>query len=161
MMLKRQIRRCIWILLAATALALVLHLNFISQALRGELVLRPDSQTTGSSSSIPHLTLSAAKERFDSQSAVFVDARPRLFYRLGHIPGALSFPREEYEAERNLTPLLQYRSRRLVIYCSGVDCPDSALLAGYLRKEGFERLEIFEGGWPEWQKAGFPVEAGH
>ena len=44
-----------------------------------------------------------------------------------------------------------------IIYCSGGECSLSIDLADYLYNEKlFDKLLIFEGGWPEWQDAGYP-----
>lgn len=158
--MKFLILKILTILCISFLLALAFHFTFILQGLKGQLVIRPDLEESNAQtvSQMPHkITLAEAKKRFDENKAVFVDARARLFFQVGHIPRALSFPREEYEKDRDLAPLQPYKENILVIYCSGVDCPDSSLLAAYLSREGFRHLEIFEGGWPAWQEAGYPI----
>jgi rhodanese-related sulfurtransferase len=149
------------IVLASLILAVSLRFSFIRQSLKGELILRPDlEKTTVEGGSQRRISLTEAKRRFDDKEALFVDARPRLFYQVGHIQGAVNLPREDYEKKPDAAILSQYRERKLVLYCSGKDCPDSALLGAYLAKEGFQSIEIFEGGWPEWKSAGFPIQKG-
>ena len=44
-----------------------------------------------------------------------------------------------------------------IIYCSGGECSLSFDLADYLFSEKlFEKILVFEGGWPEWKDAGYP-----
>lgn len=158
--MKSLILKSLTILGVSFLLALIFHFSFILQGLKGQLVIRPDlekSNVDTASQKPGKITLAEAKKRFDEKTAVFIDARARLFFQVGHIPRALSFPREEFEKNQDLAPLLPYKENILVVYCNGVDCPDSSLLAAYLSKEGFLHLEIFEGGWPAWQKAGYPV----
>jgi rhodanese-related sulfurtransferase len=159
--MRRHFVRVAIIVLASLILAVSLRFSFIRQSLKGELILRPDlEKTTVEGGSQGTISLAEAKRRFDDKEALFVDARPRLFYQVGHIQGAVSLPREDYEKRPDAAILSQYRERKLVLYCSGKDCPDSALLAAYLAKEGFQSIEIFEGGWPEWKSAGFPIQKG-
>ena len=45
-----------------------------------------------------------------------------------------------------------------VIYCSGDECSLSMDLAEYLFNELlFEKVLIFEGGWPQWRDAEYPL----
>lgn len=157
--MKSLILKSLAILAASILMALSFHFSFLLQGINGQLVIRPDlEENVRTISQKPRkITLAEAKKRFDEKTVVFVDARPQLFFQVGHIPKALSFPREEFEKNRDLAPLLPYKENILIVYCSGIDCPDSSLLAAYLSKAGFRHLEIFEGGWPAWQEAGYPI----
>ena len=46
----------------------------------------------------------------------------------------------------------------LVLYCSGFDCHDSKTLGDKLIQAGFRQVFVFEGGFPEWRDAGYPVD---
>ena len=150
------------LLLAVSAgLGLAIHHSFLWKSLKGGLIIQPVEETAQPSSGTPRkISLEETKKRFDEKSSQFVDARARLYFQVGHIPGAISFPRETFENNLDLSPLLALKEKRLVIYCSGIDCPDSGLLAAYLIRAGFRHIEIFDGGWPEWEQAGYPVEKG-
>jgi rhodanese-related sulfurtransferase len=104
------------------------------------------------------ITLAEAKQRLDGRTAVFIDARHGALYQDGHVQGAISFPVGDYEKTRSLDKIANLKETKVVVYCSGKDCTDSSTLAGYLAKEGFLDIEIFEGGWPEWSAAGYPSE---
>ncbi len=94
---------------------------------------------------------------------VVIDARAEEQYQSSHIPGAISF--DYYHPDRNLKDVLETARaiRRVVIYCTGGNCEDSVLAAQYLTQEIDEPLDffsvyIFEGGFTQWCKAGYPVE---
>lgn len=47
-----------------------------------------------------------------------------------------------------------------MVYCSESKCVDSTVVARALLRLGYTRVEIFQGGWDEWDAAGQPSEAG-
>jgi rhodanese-related sulfurtransferase len=97
-----------------------------------------------------------------ARSGLVLDARPAIFYGLGHVPGALNVAREhfarDYAAHR--TALAAARSGPLAVYCAGPDCEDSRLVAEGLVKLGFRRVLVFRGGWEEWMQAGLSPAQG-
>ncbi len=89
--------------------------------------------------------LRAAAGRAD---VAILDARPLVFFRAGHIPGAISLPWDRFVAE---FPALRERLTEgglagIVIYCSGGDCEDSARLTRLLAAEGIGPLAIIRRG---------------
>jgi rhodanese-related sulfurtransferase len=91
---------------------------------------------------------------------IVIDARPELFHRMGHVPGALSLPREDFDAAlaRLRHRLEPFRAGPIVVYCSDEFCDDSRLVQGRLLALGYERVSVFPGGWEEWSGAGLPEE---
>ncbi len=106
------------------------------------------------------LSLEEFSSLVDSRVGVILDARPEIFYRFGHVPSALSLPRDGFETGYALLrdKLEADRSQPLVIYCSSASCEDAALVKESLLALGFNNLAIFEGGWSEWTGAGKPEE---
>ncbi|MFQ6676240.1 MAG: rhodanese-like domain-containing protein [Fidelibacterota bacterium] len=99
------------------------------------------------------IDLALARELFD-RGVTFVDARDDEEYRAGHIRGALNLPTVELVAL--LSP-----DDPVVAYCSGEGCASSLELAETLMLDwGFSRVFVFEGGWPQWESAGYPAEVG-
>jgi rhodanese-related sulfurtransferase len=99
-----------------------------------------------------------AKARLD-RGALFLDARPVDFYKMGHIPGALPLPEPDFErAFAGLEPRLR-RHFNLVVYCSGYGCEASHIVARRLREKGIHAAILNE-GWPAWTDAGYPVTSG-
>jgi predicted sulfurtransferase len=66
----------------------------------------------------------------ESKRGLVLDARPEIFHRLGHVPGALSLPRDDFETGyAALKEKLEAdRSQPIVIYCSSASCEDSGLV---------------------------------
>jgi rhodanese-related sulfurtransferase len=99
-----------------------------------------------------------AKARLD-RGALFLDARPVDFYKMGHIPGALPLPEPDFDrAFAALEPRLRWHFN-LVVYCSGYGCEASHDVARRLRAKGIHAAILSE-GWPAWTDAGYPVKAG-
>ena len=90
-------------------------------------------------------------ERLELGKVVVLDVRPEAEYRAGHIPGAVSAPLERLEA------LALPKRREVVAYCRGPYCVYADDAVRLLRARGLRarRLDV---GFPEWQRAGLPVE---
>ena len=95
-----------------------------------------------------------------ARQGLVLDARPAVFYREAHVPGAVSLPRETFAETYPLlrATLEPSKDRPIAIYCSGADCPDSQLLSDALTKLGFRHLLIYTSGWEEWSHTGLPQE---
>jgi len=110
-------------------------------------------------------TAPSAQEAWNlfQQQAVFLDARRSEDYAAGHIAGARSFSVWEGDIETKLQQLPAQGvspDSPIVTYCSGGNCEDSAILAEKLADLGYTRIYVYEGGFPEWQQQGRPVETG-
>lgn len=92
--------------------------------------------------------------------ALILDARPEIFYRFGHIPSALSLPRDDFEKQYQVlqSTLQSHRAEPMVVYCSGSDCHDSQMVADALQKLGYPHVRLFRGGWNDWENASLPEE---
>lgn len=103
--------------------------------------------------------LEGAEERW-KRGAVFIDARQQDFYTYeGHIKGAVSLPFEDFDVGfARVKDRLPSKDEELVCYCSGYGCEESAEIAKLLIENGYRRVLVYEGGWPEWTEAGLPVE---
>lgn len=89
-----------------------------------------------------------------------LDARPEIFHRLGHVPGAVSLPRDDFENvyQQLRAKLEEDKERRIVIYCASYSCKDAEILRKGLEALGYTQLTVFGGGWAEWTSAGMPEE---
>jgi rhodanese-related sulfurtransferase len=91
------------------------------------------------------------------RGALFLDARPRDFWRMNRIPGALALPEDDFDAAyAEVEPRLR-RARAIVVYCSGYGCEASHIVARRLRDKGFDAA-ILDEGLPAWEEAGLPVD---
>ena len=101
------------------------------------------------------LNLDGFSAYVENKQGLVLDARPEIFHRLGHVPGALSLPRDDFEAGYALLKgkLEADRSQPIIIYCSSSSCEDSGLVKKSLKALGYTNLAMFEGGWAAWTEA--------
>jgi rhodanese-related sulfurtransferase len=106
------------------------------------------------------LTLEQFQACVTGKKVLILDARPELFHRIGHVPGSIALPRDEFETyyKKHQAEMEKDKGQPLVIYCSGGSCEDSGLVSETLRKLGYTNVGIFRGGWDEWTHAGLPEE---
>jgi rhodanese-related sulfurtransferase len=95
-----------------------------------------------------------------SGTGIVLDARPELFHKVGHVPGALSLPREDFDLgyARLKNRLESSKSGPIAVYCTDETCDDSRFVRSRLRALGFTRVAVYPGGWDEWTAAGLPKE---
>ena len=93
--------------------------------------------------------------------AMIFDARPAFFYNLGHIPGAISLPKnncdEKIAARESAIKAALADGKSLVVYCTSMTCPDARTVAIHISGFGHP-VKTFSGGWDAWKEAGMPVE---
>lgn len=109
---------------------------------------------------LSQISLDELKRRSAATNSVILDARAEFFYQLGHVPGALSLPRSDFEAAyaKLKTRLEADKNQPIAVYCSGSDCEDSQMVAEALVKLGFRKVAVFKGGWDDWTAAHLPEE---
>jgi rhodanese-related sulfurtransferase len=91
------------------------------------------------------------------RGALFLDARPRDFWRMNRIPTALALPEDDFDrAYAEVEPRIR-RAKAILVYCSGYGCEASHVVARRLREKGFAAA-ILDEGLPAWQDAGLPVD---
>ncbi|MGH8969215.1 MAG: ArsR/SmtB family transcription factor [Actinomycetes bacterium] len=94
--------------------------------------------------------------RLTDGDVVVLDVRPESEYRTGHVAGAVSLPVDELTRRLRDLP----KDREVVAYCRGPFCvyADDAVRA--LTRRGYRAARL-EDGYPEWARAGLPVQEGH
>ena len=107
----------------------------------------------GARDGIEHLSANELERRLARDQVVLLDVRPEPEYRAGHIAGARSAPLAELPF---LLPKLPKR-REIIAYCRGPYCVYADDAVRLLRARGLKarRLDV---GFPEWRRAGLPVE---
>lgn len=133
----------------------------LEKALRN-LSIAPTAPPAEIKTALPATVSKEELQSFQKEKAVLVlDARPEIFHRLGHIPGALSLSRDDFEnAYLKLKGRLESdKSQPIIVYCSSVSCEDAGLVQKSLASAGYSNVAIFPGGWAEWEQAGWPQEA--
>jgi class 3 adenylate cyclase/rhodanese-related sulfurtransferase len=85
---------------------------------------------------------------------VVIDVRPEGEYRAGHVPGARSVPVDELQQRVSTLP----KDAEIVAYCRGPYCVMADQAVRLLHDKGFQARRLAE-GFPEWRRAGLPVES--
>lgn len=104
------------------------------------------------------LVKAADARRLLDQGALFLDARPRDFWRMNRIPGALPLPEDDFDRAYAEVEGRLRRASAIVVYCSGYGCEASHLVARKLRERGFAAA-ILDEGLPAWEDAQLPLDA--
>ena len=107
----------------------------------------------GERDGVEQLSAQELAERLERGDVVLLDVRPEAEFRAGHIAGARSAPIDELDA---LVGELS-KKRDVVAYCRGPYCVYADDAVRLLRSRGLKarRLDV---GYPEWSRAGLPVE---
>ena len=105
------------------------------------------------------ISLEEAKELYFSHSALFLDARPKEFYQLGHIAGAKNLPYENFDEFFQVVMKGVDKNTAIITYCDGEHCQLSRDLALALMDRGYNNVYVLENGWTVWKEANLPVES--
>ena len=108
-----------------------------------------------------HYHWTEAKAMWEGKRALFLDARAKVEYDAGHIPGAIPMPLGEFDKYYALYENRIKHAKHLITYCHGVGCKLSDKVAQKLYVDkGLKNTGAFFGGWPQWQEHKLPVETG-
>jgi rhodanese-related sulfurtransferase len=107
----------------------------------------------GQRDGVEQLSAEELSRRLERGDVVVLDVRPEAEFRAGHIAGARSAPVDGLDALVDELP----KRREVVAYCRGPYCVYADDAVRLLRGRGLKarRLDV---GYPEWQRAGLPVE---
>jgi rhodanese-related sulfurtransferase/predicted transcriptional regulator len=107
----------------------------------------------GERGEVEQVTAPELVDRLARGNAVVLDVRPEPEFRAGHIAGARSAPIGSLDELASRLP----RRREIVAYCRGPYCVYADDAVRLLRARGLKALRL-DVGFPEWQRAGLPVE---
>jgi rhodanese-related sulfurtransferase/DNA-binding MarR family transcriptional regulator len=109
----------------------------------------------GERDGVEPLSAEELEQRLARGDVVVLDVRPETEYRAGHIAGARSAPLPVLGDIASKLP----KRRQIVAYCRGPYCVYADDAVRLLRGRGMKarRLDV---GYPEWRRAGLPVEVG-
>ncbi|MEW5975129.1 MAG: rhodanese-like domain-containing protein [Acidobacteriota bacterium] len=91
---------------------------------------------------------------------VLLDGRTAKEYQEGRIPGALHLAALQFDKAFPLFSKRFPKDTEIVVYCSGTDCSLSRTLAESLKRNGYEKVRVFWGGYSSWTLGGNPIEKG-
>lgn len=92
-------------------------------------------------------------ERIHENTVTVIDVRPPEEFASGHLPGAINIPLCELEKRLKDLP----DNQEIIAYCRGPYCMLSFEAVSQLREKGYKTRRL-ENGYPEWKRAGFPIE---
>jgi rhodanese-related sulfurtransferase len=108
-----------------------------------------------------HIHLDEAKQLAKDPTVLFADARAKVEYDQGHIPGAIPLPVGEFDTYFKKYESKIKKARRIITYCHGVGCKLSDKCAQKLYVDHkYHNVASFFGGWPQWQQNNLPIETG-
>ncbi len=107
----------------------------------------------GDRGGVEQLAADELARRLERGDVVVLDVRPEPEFRAGHIAGARSAPLPALDELAETLP----KRREVVAYCRGPYCVYADDAVRLLRNRGLKarRLDV---GYPEWRRAGLPVE---
>lgn len=126
--------------LALAGLTIAILFNEVSGLFRGYKALRP-AELTG---------------LINRDNALVVDLRPFADFDKGHIPGAKNVQMTQFDPEN--AQLKVARSLPVVLVCKSGQSAGAA--AKRLKKAGFEKVYMLDGGITAWQQADLPLVKG-
>jgi len=86
-------------------------------------------------------------------NVIWVDARPDEEFARDHVPGALSLNEDRWNELLPQFLAAWSPSKKVVVYCSSLNCNASREVARRLRDEAqLKNVFVLEGGWEEWLK---------
>lgn len=107
----------------------------------------------GDTDGVEELTAVELAERLERGRVVVLDVRPAAEFAAGHIEGARSIPYDELADQTATLP----KDQEIVAYCRGPYCVYATDAARLLQAKGFTARRL-DDGYPEWERAGRPVE---
>jgi rhodanese-related sulfurtransferase len=91
-------------------------------------------------------------------SGIVIDARPRMEFDAGHIPGARVLDAPSGQQIAAVEQLANgNKAAMLVVYCNGPYCQASRRLADKLVSAGFSNVRRYQLGMPVWRALGGPT----
>jgi len=117
---------------------------------------------------ISKVDMSEAKEKFDSEETIFVDARPDNFYNKIHIKGAANLPLPIFEIKYGMEFINVDKEKEIIVYGRSIGAQYDEEVARLLQLNGHENVKILMGDHPyqplrwialdTWKENGYPVK---
>ena len=92
-----------------------------------------------------------------NQGVVFIDVRRAVDYQSSHIQWAIHLDLKLDLTEESLSAVVK-KNQPVVFYCNGDMCQRSAVASEKTVAWGWTKVFYYRGGFPDWQKAGLPLE---
>ena len=123
-------------------------------------LLAPSTGRADTPEQIPGTTRVDAETLIDivgkDPDAVIIDARTAEDRTGGYVEGSLSLPDTD-ATPQTLSAAVPDKATAMIVYCNGVKCGRSVVVAKLAVAEGYAAVYWFRGGWDEWVAKGLPV----
>ena len=136
----------------AAGLVLGLVYNFASP---GGIAVIP---TTWRHPSSPRVDIGKAQKLFNTQGALFVDARPPEFYNQRHITAAVNLPPALFDFIYMMRFSRMDSQQAFVVYGRNISRRYDEEIAYRLRDRGHTNVLVLTGGIDQWNSKGLPTE---
>lgn len=122
---------------------------------------KPAAPPAVKSGKLTVIDITALFPRQQAGTVLLYDARPGFIAGFGKIPGAISWPRGDFDVRLSQSEAeiraAKAAGKPVVFYCTDAACPDARVMAERLAAKGHD-VSILEGGYAMWKEAGLPVE---
>ena len=153
--MRRTVKESIIIVIVAALMGFVVN-AFNPRGFRMTADTRPDAFQA------QEISLSEAREKFQTGSSLFVDARSPEEFNEAHVPGAVNI--RAYQGDSLLEDVKAHvtaddLSRGIVVYCSNRDCDSAGLAADAIYRAGSgNTIYVMKEGFDGWTGEGYPLE---
>jgi rhodanese-related sulfurtransferase len=118
----------------------------------------PTNRKLGASESIDVEELFGLQQ---SGNVLIYDVRLPYFYGIDHIPGSISWPHTDYDAQVQKRDIEIQKAladgKKVVVYCFNIGCPEARNVAKKLARRDYV-IHVFGSGIDTWRTAGLPLE---
>ena len=109
-------------------------------------------QSKSEQAGVQVVDLNEAARLVEAGVHLIFDARPAADFESGHIPNAISMPEEDREIALEPFMGLLTPEQPILVYCTGLECEESLLLAQMFQSIGATNVVLFAGGYDAWQR---------
>lgn len=158
---RRVLLEALVLVLVAAAMGLSLNYTMVMKAFTGRNVVSvPQTSTLSDEVQFPVPVDYEEIDKLLAEGHLLIDARDSHLFADAHLPGAISLPLGEVARLFETFSAKYPQETPLIIYCNGFGCPDSFDLGVRLIAEGYRKVQVYEGGFPEWRDRGRSLESG-
>ena len=112
----------------------------------------------GEKDTVPRIGLMEAQGDYQTQAALFIDARPNNFFNQRHIKGALNVPLPLFDFLYLMQLSQVPKDKPLIVYGHNISRHYDLDVARKLIVRGHQRVMVLGGGHDSWKTSQFPLE---
>lgn len=105
---------------------------------------------------VPKISVADAKKEVDAGTAVIVDSRSDVVYKMEHITGSINVPQGSPKEKYDAVP----KGKKAIVYCSCNGEGTSINLAYQMNQAGVQDTYAMVEGFQGWKSAGYPMTKG-